>query len=203
MSQENNKNTKTAHFPIVNTPSLDDISKHYQQGNILFEEGLKQYSLAINKIQSEIDMLEKESQKEEQVLLGIETEMHHESKLLERFHKEFEQKVHSIDELKSEYKSLVEDATYNKMLETKKKSLLETLDEIEEYEAKILTQELEHLNFLAKLEPKRKTIATLKVELNALRLEKEYFSTSKLQNIPQLNMKNENKEIVDIDVVKS
>ena len=81
-------------------------------------------------------------------------------------------------------------------------------EKIEELELIYLSHELERINALAILEPKRRYIDTLKENVKELELEKEHFASTKLHQLPQMGLANnvvtnENtEEIVDTSILE-
>ena len=209
MSEEHKENTlqnKEVTF-VRNGLSIaaDDIIRHYQQSAMTYEDGLNRYILDINRLKKEIEHASYENEKEEENLRILKMHMYHEEKLLERFNAKFEQKIKSIEELKSEYAAILEQSEYRKLLRQKEKELLEIPVEIDEVEAKHLNDELEHLNMMLRLEPKRQHISDLENQLAILELEKDHYATTKLHQLPFMQDNTENnldEEIVDTEVMK-
>ena len=209
MSEEHKENSiQNRQVTLVQnglTVAADEILRHYQQGAMAYEEGLSRHILEINKLKEEIEHAAKACEKEEHALLMLEMQMHHEEKLLERFNATFEQKIKSLEELKSEYADILEQSEYRKLLRQKEKELLEILVEIDEVEAKHLSDELEHLNLILKLEPKHQHNAALQNQLKILDLEKDHYATTKLHQLPFMQDDTEDitsDEIVDTEVMK-
>ncbi len=109
---------------------------------------------------------------------------------------------HSIEELNTEYKELVDEAGYTKLLVKKRRELYKIQEKIEAIEITFLSHELERINTLAILEPQRQTIDTLKENIKVLELEKEHFTSTKLHQLPQLGLGNKEntEEIVDTSI---
>jgi len=196
----------THQYSAENQLSMMAISKtenYYKQGIRAYEEGIHQYVMEIEKLKNQINAQAKNNEKEEQALLVIESRIASEERLLERLNEQFSQKVKSIEELKIEYRDMIDGAEYNKLLSRKKKELFEVLDEIEELEITLLGKELERVNLLDKLEPRQRIIEELEANLRELELEKEHFESTRLHQIPQLHTKENNSEdVVDTVVME-
>ena len=176
------------------------IDNTYKEGMYIYSEKLSQYALEIENIKAQINALYKAKDTQEQELKTIEKELDHEERFLKKLNETFNLKIHSIDELKTEYADLMEANEYNKILKRKTNELSLALDEIEEVEITLLQQELERINLLKKLNPKRQEISALKDK--KLELEKEYFSLKKLHQLPQLSLESEEEittEIIEND----
>ena len=197
----------THHYSAESQLSMMSIMKtenYYKQGIIAYEEGIHRYVMEIEKLKNQINSQAKNNEKEKQALLVIESQITSEEKLLERLNEQFSQKVKSIEELKIEYRDMIDGAEYNKLLSRKKKELFEVLDEIEELEMTLLGKELERVNLLGKLEPRQRIIEEIEADLRELELEKEHFESTKLHQIPQLDTKQNNPDdVVDTVIMEN
>ena len=183
---------------------INEIDNYYKQGAIAYAEGVSRYSVEIDKLLNCIEKAENDKQKEEKILLALEQELAIDNRMLEQLQDEFMQKLHSVEELNTEYKELVDEAGYTKLLAQKRRELYKIQDKIEELEMTYLSHELERINTLTILEPKRQYIDTVKENIKELELEKEHFVSTKLHQLPQLGLvNNENtEEIVDISILE-
>jgi len=129
----------------VSMMAIRKIENYYRQGIIDYEEGVHRYVLEIEKLKSQINAQAKNNKKEEEALLVLQSQIASEERLLERLNEQFSQKAKSIEELKIEYRDMIDGAEYNKVLTRKKKELFEVLDEIEELEMTLLGKELERV----------------------------------------------------------
>jgi len=187
---------------------ISEIDNYYKQGTMVYAEGVSRYNVEIEKLLSRIEKAVNDKQKEEAALLVLEQELAIDHRLLEQLQDEFMQKLHSIEELNTEYKELVDEAGYTKLLTRKRRELHKVEEKMEEQEFTYLSHELERINALTILEPKRRYIDTLKENVKELELEKEHFASTKLHQLPQMGLasnvvNNENsEEIVDTSVLE-
>ena len=183
---------------------INEIDNYYKQGAIAYAEGISRYNVEIEKLLNCIEKAVNDKQKEEKILLVLEQELAIDNRVLEQLQDEFMQKLHSIEELNTEYKELVDEAGYTKLLVKKRRELYQIEEKIEALEITYLSHELERINTLTILEPKRQTIDTLKENIKELELEKEHFASTKLHQLPQLGLSNnENtEEIVDTSILE-
>ena len=186
---------------------INEIDNYYKQGTIVYAEGISRYNVEIGKLLNHIEKAVNDKQKEETILLALEQELAIDNRVLEQLQDEFMQKLHSIEELNTEYKELVDEEGYTKLLTRKRRELHKVEEKIEELELIYLSHELERINALVILEPKRRYIDTLKENVKELELEKEHFASTKLHQLPQMglanNVVNENtEEIVDTSILE-
>lgn len=189
----------------TNIPSIiNEIDNYYKQGTLAYAEGIGRYKVEIEKLLHNIEKTMNEKQKEETALLAAEQELAIDTRLLEGLQYDFMQKLHSIEELNTEYKDVLDEAEYTKLLTGKTRELHKVQDAIEELELTHLSYELERINYLEILEPKRREIDWLKESVKKLELEKEHFASTKLHQLAQMGLahnNNENDELVDTDIV--
>ncbi len=187
---------------------ISEIDNYYKQGTMVYAEGVSRYSVEIEKLLNRIEKAVNDKQKEEAVLLALEQELAIDNRLLEQLQDEFMQKLHSIEELNTEYKELVDEAGYTKLLTQKRRELHKVEEKMEELELAYLSHELERINALAILEPKRRYIDTLKENVKELELEKEHFASTKLHQLPQMGLAKDvvnhenSEEIVDTSILE-
>lgn len=162
------------------------VDNTYREGLSIYTESIANYTLEIEGLRSQIETEKKLIEPLESKLLGIEREKEHEERSLNKLHDIFTQKLHSIDELRTEYVDLMDTDAYEKVLSKKQSELQLALDEFEESEITLLKQELEHINLLTSLTPKQHQIAELEESLKKLILQKEYYALKNLQQLPQL-----------------
>jgi len=188
----------------TNIPAIiNEIDNYYKQGTLAYAEGISRYKIEIEKLLNNIEKAVNEKKKEETALLAAEQELAIDSRLLERLQDDFMRKLHSIEELNTEYKDVLDEAEYTKLLTGKTKELQKVQDAIEELELTYLSHELERINCLEILEPKRREIDTLKERVKELELEKEHFASTKLHQLPQMGVAHNNEndeELVDADI---
>jgi len=187
----------------TNIPSIiAEIDNYYRQGTLAYAEGLSRYKVEIAKLINSIEKAVNEKHKEEKSLLEAEQELAIDVRMLERLQDDFMQKLHSIEELKTEYKDVLDEAEYIKLLTGKKIELYKVQDSIEELELTHLSHELERINNLEILEPKRREIDSLKESLKELELEKEHFASTKIHQLPEFGFANDENDVVDTDIVE-
>lgn len=195
--------TKQAEESVKNYDVTTEIENHFRQGILAYAEGIRRYTLEIQKLKAQIDAEKKNIEKDEEVLLVLKREVGYDEKLLQKHNETFSLKINSLQELNSEYKDMLDEAEHTKIFKRKKDELQELQDEIDELEMTLLDAELEHINLLLKLEPKRNFIAELQGELKELELEKDHFESTKLHQIPLISQKQTLKgELVDTEVME-
>jgi len=183
---------------------INEIDSYYKQGTLAYAEGISRYKVEIEKLLNSIEKAVNDKQKEETALFAAEQELAIDTRLLERLQDDFMKKLHSIEELNTEYKDVLDEEEYKKLLTGKTKELHKVQNEIEELELTYLNHELERINCLEILEPKRREIDILKESLKELELEKEHFASTKLHQLPQMGLSNNENddELVDTDIVE-
>ncbi|PHS40704.1 MAG: hypothetical protein COB07_04125 [Sulfurovum sp.] len=187
---------------------INEIDNYYRQGTLAYAEGISRYKVEIEKLLNSIEKAVNDKQKEEKALLAAEQELAIDTRLLEGLQDNFMQKLYSIEELNTEYKDVIDEAGYTKLLTGKTKELHKVQDEIEELELTTLKHELERINCLEILEPKRREIDILKESVKELELEKEHYASTKLHQLPQMGLANDvadhenDDELVDADIVE-
>ena len=185
------------------TAAIREVEAQYTKGTQVYAERLRHYTLEINRLKAEVQVLQDDTQEELALLKPIEDSILYSTRLLERLNEAFTQKITLIDTLKDEYENVVDKQTQNTIVDKQKKELYKILDEIEEQESQLLEDELQKLNILAILEPKQREIKELQKQINTLMLDKEHYETSKIMQIPTLSMSIEDEEeVVDIDVIE-
>lgn len=193
----------------TNIPAIiNEIDNYYKQGTLVYAEGISRYRIEIEKLLNSIEKVVNDKQKEETALLAVEQELAIDTRLLERLQDDFMKKLHAIEELNTEYKDVLDEAEYTKLLKAKTRELHKVEDEIEELEITHLNHELERINCLEILEPKRLEIDILKENVKELELEKEHFALTKLHQLPMMGLANNSDnnengdELVDADIVE-
>jgi chromosome segregation ATPase len=198
------QNNNTAEqLPVI----ANEIDSYYKQGAMLYAETMGRYNIEIEKLQNRIKRAKSNKHKEETKLLALEQELALDYRVLEQLQDEFMQKLNSIEELNAEYKELIDEAGYRKLLSHKTRELKRVENKIDELEISYLSNELEHINLLSKLEPKRRYIDTLVENIKELELEKEHFAVTKLHQLPQMafthnDNSHKNKEVVDTSILE-
>lgn len=199
--------TRQTNHSVGNPASIEkvikEMEKRYTQGTLAYTESLHRYTIEIEKLKAQIKTSIAEKAAEEKSLTKIEHENLYNEKLLDRLSDQFCKKAESIEELNDEYSSIIDTKEYTKILLRKKKDITALQDEIDEIETSLLDRELERLNLLEKLEPKRMAIAQMEAEITQLELEKEHFGLTKLQQIPylELSQKSTTDELIDTVVL--
>ena len=173
---------------------LKEAAIHYRDRMLAFEEREHSYTLKIENLKVQIEKQKMEKEPEEQKLLMIERDLFHEEKTLETLNKKFKEQMHSLKELQVEYRPIIDPSEYHKLLQIKKENMKILLDEIDELELKVLNTELERLNCLEVLTPKRTALDALREALRMLELEKNHLDSSLLPQAASLPQPEENKE---------
>jgi len=193
--------SKDTNIPAI----INELDNYYKQGTLAYAEGISRYKIKIEKLSNSIEKAVNEKKEEETALLAAEQELAIDTRLLDRLQNDFIRKLQSIEELNTEYKDVLDEAGYIKLLTGKTKELHKVQDETEELELTYLKHELERINCLETLEPKRREIDMLKESVKELELEKEHFASTKLHQLPQMGLAHNNEnddELVDTDILE-
>lgn len=119
-------------------------------------------------------------------MIADETLIEYESKNFEKLHNELSKQIALLSELADEYKSVLSEVEYRKKVASKKRTLLNLLEEISEKESLLLNKELERLNHFTHYQERKKMLEQLYSELKDIELEKGYFESTELQKITSL-----------------
>jgi hypothetical protein len=179
-------------FKLQLVDKLNEIDRSYKRGVLEYKENIQSYIIEIEKLKSQIDLEREYSDKEEKNLLMLEHELVFESKAYDKLQVKFSQYINSIEELKNEYKDVLDEARYTVTLKRKEKELFELLDDIEVSELILLNKELERLNIVECLEPKQIQLKKLKIALKELEMEKAYFESIGLHKVSSVQLENKN-----------
>ncbi|HIP51435.1 MAG TPA: hypothetical protein EYG94_05025 [Campylobacterales bacterium] len=191
------------------THKLNEIDRNYKHGVLEYKEKIQAYNIEIEKLKNQIDLESENYNKEEKDILMIEHELIFENKTYDKLQVKFSQYINSIEELKNDYKDLLDETRYNITLKRKEKELFELLDDIEVSELTLLNKELEHLNMIENFEPKQLALKRVKIVLKELEMEKTYFESMGLHKVSNVQLENksfleeESSEIVDTVEVDS
>ena len=177
---------------------VQEIDSIYQQGASEYTGTIQQYNLEIEQLKSEINLKNSKNKKEEKELLDVENELNYTSRQFEALHNKFNQKLHSINELSTEYKEVLGEVKYKETLERKERELFELVDEIEELELTFLKHELQRINIASILSKKQKIVEELELELKDIELKKSYFESIGLKKVTPLQLEN---SIVETEVL--
>lgn len=169
---------------------LHEIDRRYKHGVLEYKENIQVYNIEIEKLKNQIVLESEFCDQEEKNILIIEQELLFESKAYDKLQVKFSQFINSIEELKSEYKDVLDEVRYEVTLKRKEKELFEFLDEIEVSELTLLNKELERLNRLEFFEPKQMKVKKLKIELKELEMEKSYFESMGLHKVANVQLEN-------------
>ena len=183
--------------------ALVELTQYYQEGAQRYAQEIQNYNLEIQKAKDLIAEAVEATKEDEEVFAKCAREVSYYARGVGDSNEVFHQNIASIEELQQEYKESMEASEYMKILKKKKSALGKLLDKIAEREEELLNHELERLNVLEKLIPKRKHIEDLKVQLKTLEREKTHFESSQLQKTMQLpKLNTPTKEVIDIDTVE-
>jgi len=177
---------------------IQEIDSIYQQGASEYTGTIQQYNLEIEQLKSEINLKNSKNKKEEKELLDVENELNYTSRQFEALHNKFNQKLHSINELSTEYKEVLGEVKYKETLERKERELFKLVDEIEELELTFLKHELQRINIASILSKKQKIVEELELELKDIELKKSYFESIGLKKVTPLQLEN---SIVETEVL--
>ena len=194
--------TDIVHMEAVNTNlpnvlSLHELENNYKNNALTYAKNIQDFSLQIEQCKSQIAQVMQDKEEEEMQVIFVKNELHHYEKLLQRLNESFSIEVKSMEELQSEYKEAVEKQDYEVIYTKKKEHLKNILDDIEEEENILLQKELERLNILLYLEPKRTRLKNLESQLHTLELNKQHYEATLLQQLTQINPIEDIKEIVE------
>ncbi len=162
------------------------LTQHYQDSTLKYSQAIQNYNHEIEKIKAYITKAIESKSEEENIFLKCDNEVKYLSRVLEDTNAEFHKEIHALEELENEYRHSIDNSVYMRITLKKKQTLKKSLDKIEVQEEELLSQELERLNILDKLSPKRKEVEALQKELEHLELEKKHYESSKLQQVIQL-----------------
>ena len=181
---------------------FQEILEEYQNGVIEYKEGIRKQSREIKRLRDEIESLKEDISKEERLILKAETQQEFENKDYEALNHLFTQLINSIEELRSNYKEVIDEQKYDSIYKSKKRELTLLLDKIEIRELSLLKSELQRLNMVGLLEPKLKQLNALKATLQEIEVEKEHFEISMIpQHLPRSKKKSD--FVVDTVVLES
>lgn len=190
-------------FKLQLIHKLNEIDKSYKRGVLEYKESIQAYNIEIERLKNQITLEHEYCEKEEKNLLLIEHELLFENKAYDKLQVKFLGFINSIDELKNEYKDVLDESRYESTLKRKEKELLELLDDVEVSELILLNKELERLNILESFEPKQMQLKRVKIALKELEMEKSYFESMGLHKVSSMQLENkdfwkkETSEVVD------
>jgi hypothetical protein len=182
---------------------LTEIDRRYKQGVLEYKENIQTYNSEIEKLRNKIALERKSYDEEEKSLLMMEHELLFEMKAYEKLQIKFSGYINSIEELKNDYKDVLDELYYESTLKRKEREVLELLEDIESSELTLLNKELLRLTVLETCEPKEKLLNSLKMALKELEMEKAYFESMGLDKSSHVQLENksfwrhENSEVVD------
>lgn len=165
--------------------SAPDIHGLYIMGTLRYTQKLQHLTLEIEKCKTQIEMQIQNNAAQEQQHADLQSEQDLEERLLERVHRAHLQKLDELITLEREYRQHLEAGEYQKIRTKKQDELQHTQEEIETLEHALLHRELERLNVLEKLTPKRATLTALQETLLSLEQDKSYLERTALQQIHQ------------------
>ena len=196
-------------FKLQLIHKLNEIDRSYKRGVLEYKENIEVYNIEIEKLKNQIALDSEYCDKEEKNLLLLEHELLFESKLYDKLQVKFSQYINSMEELKTEYKDILEESRYEVTLKRKEKELFECLDELEVSELTLLNKELERLNIFEVFEPKQMQLKRVKIALKELEMEKTYFESMGLHKVSNVQLENKDfwkeksTEVVDTIEIES
>ena len=190
-------------FKLQLIHQLNEIDRRYKNGVLEYKENIQTYNIELEKLKNQIILEHEYCDKEEQKILIIEHELLFESKIYDKLQVKFLGHINLIEELKSEYKDVLDEVRYEVTLKRKEKELITFLDDIEVSELTLLKKELERLNILEYFEPRQMQLKKMKIALKELEMKKSYFESMGLHKVSDVQLenkdfwKNKSKEVVD------
>lgn len=179
------------------------LTQHYQDSNLKYSQAIQNYNHQIEKLKARITKAIEAKREEENTFLNYDNDVKYLSRVLEDSNAEFHKEIDALDELENEYRDSIEDSVYMRITLKKKQALKKLVDKIEVQEEELLSHELERLNILEKLTPKRREVEALQKELEDVELEKKHYESSKLQQVIQLpTLSTPHEEVIEIDAVE-
>jgi len=177
------------------------LTQHYQDATLKYTEGIQNYNLKIEQIKHEIKEAKKEKKKDEDNFVKIENEVNYYARSLRESNDAFHQDIDVLVALEKEYKDAMDSSSHRRIVNKKKQALKKSLEKIEEQEERLLSQELERLNILEILTPKRAYVKEQQRQLKTLEIEKIHYESTKLQQVIQLPTLSATatEELIDID----
>ncbi len=161
---------------------IQAIDNAYKQSFSRYQEKLANFTLQIEQLKNKISLNKESLQKEEQVVTLLENNLLHEEKNFEKLNGKFTQQIEALYALQTEYKNIINEAEYEKILFQKEGMLHILLSEIEEQELFLLNLELERINRVNLLTPEQNILKKLEEELKVLELEKIHCESGQLEN---------------------
>lgn len=193
-------------FKLELAEKLIEVDRRYKQGVSEYKENIQTYNIEIEKLKNKIILENEYCDKEEKKLLMIEHELVFENKVYDKLQTKFSQLFNSIEELKNEYKDLLDEVHYEVALKRKEKDLFECLDDIELSELALLNKELERLNILESFKPKQMEVKRIQLSLKELEMEKSYFESIGLHKVSTSRLENkafwEEESFVVVDTIE-
>ena len=161
---------------------IQAIDNAYKKSFSRYQEKLATFTLKIEQLKNRISLKKKSLEEEEQVVTLLENNLLHEEKNFEKLNGKCTQQIEALYALQTEYKNIINEAEYEKILFQKEGTLQVLLSEIEEQELSLLNIELERINRVNLLTPKQNSLKKLEEELKVLELEKIHCESSQLEN---------------------
>ena len=177
------------------------LTQHYQDATLKYTQGIQNYNLQIEQMKNRIAEALEENKEEEEIFSKIENEVNYHARSVRESNDVLHQDIGALEALEKEYKDVMDLSTHRRIVTKKKHALKKSLDKIEEQEETLLSQELERLNILEILTPKRAHVRELQSQLKNLELEKKHYESTKLQQViqlPTLSTTN-SEELIEID----
>ena len=183
--------------------ALVELTQYYQEGTQRYSQEIQKYNLEIEKTKDLIAQAQNDNKEDEEIFSKCAREVSYYARVIGESNDSFHQDIGSIEELQLEYKESMDASDFMKIMKKKNYALRKLLDKIAEQEEQLLNHELERLNILEKLTPKRRQIEQLQGQLKTLEREKKHFESSQLQQSIQIpTLTPPTKEVIDIDTVE-
>lgn len=183
--------------------AMIELNQRYQEDTKHYAQEIQNFNLQIETLKNDIEEAIEEKKEQEEECAKVTSEIGFQSRIIAESNDAFHQAIASLDELEIEYKESMEASEYMHIVKKKKHALQKLLDNIEAQEAALLNYELERLNILELLAPKRKHVEQLQKQLKTLEQEKLHFESNQLQQVLQIPMQTPSTvEVIDIDTVE-
>ena len=178
----------TTHETTITSASqaIVKLTQHYQDATLKYTQGIQNYNLQIEQMKNRISEALEENKEEEEIFSKIENEVNYHARSVRESNDVLHQDIGALEALEKEYKDVMNLSTHRRIVTKKKHALKKSLDKIEEQEETLLSQELERLNILEILTPKRAHVRELQSQFKNLELEKKHYESTKLQQVIQL-----------------
>lgn len=184
-------------FEIV--PSLIEMPQ--EKSTRTFEEIHAYYNLQIKDIENTIKRAKNSLLPFEKILRDIEVDIKVlESKYMD-LNYEFEKEIDEIENIKFEYKSIMKEEEYLKILQRKERGVRRLIDKILDRERQLLNKEKERLHKLEEMKPRERELTNLEILLESLKNQYQNLLTLELSKRSQ-SQKEPKSNIMEIPTIE-